>query len=263
MSDELEFAKGLESAHKEQAKLEAGWMEEALESLHYLGKKQVHEHGHVILEDMMGGELSIVNSARVSFNQESSELTDKDRGLINFLIREKHSTPFESITLAFTVKAPLFVTREFMRHRIGNSFNEWSARYSEIEEEFYVPSKEYVRAQFGKAGAYYFEPIQDQDVVDQARYHLDRVQRECFRTYHTLLDMGVAKEVARGCLPVSMYTKFKWTTNLRAVLNFLSLRNHPHAQAEIRDIAIAIEELVSKELPFVMKCWNEHGRNSI
>lgn len=227
-----------------------------------LGERKVHEHGYVVLETMMGDELSIVNSARVSFNQESTELTDRDRGLINFLMRERHSTPFESIVFSFEVKAPLFIIREWQRHRLS-SFNEWSARYSEIEEQFYVPAKTHVREQHGKPGAYYFEPIQDSGVVDDAVYHIDRCQREAFRTYHHLLDKGVAKEVARTVLPVGMYSRMKYLANLRSVLNFLSLRNHPHAQLEIQEFAVAVEELINEQIPFVMDKWREHGRMPI
>jgi thymidylate synthase (FAD) len=242
--------------------MEPGWATEALESLDYIGKRQVHEHGHVILEDMMGNELSIVNSARLSFNQSSAELSSKDQGLINFLMRERHSTPFESIEFQFDVKAPLFVVREWQRHRLS-SFNEWSARYSEIDEEFYVPERSHVREQHGKPGAYTFEPMQDPEVVDDAIYHIERCQKEAFRTYHYLMEKGVAKEVARTVLPVGMYSRMKYKANLRSVLNFLSLRNHPHAQLEIQEFAVALEALVTEQLPYVMECWNTHGRNPI
>ena len=228
----------------------------------YIGKIEVHEHGHVVLEKMMGGELDIVNNARVSFNSEADEMDERNRGLINFLMRERHSSPFEAVLFRFDVRAPLFVVREWQRHRIS-SYNEESARYSVINEDFYVPDKDYVRSQHGKPGAYYFEPIEDPEVVDEVRYHIERAQKEAFRTYKHLLDTGVAKEVARTVLPVGMYSRFKWTVNLRSLLNFLSLRNHKHAQQEIRDFAEAVEELVAEQLPFVMEKWNEHGRFSI
>jgi len=160
------------------------------------------------------------------------------------------------------VRAPLFVIREWQRHRL-NSFNEESARYTVIEEDFYVPAPEAVREQHGKPGDYYFLPIEDPIVVEETRYHLERVQKECFRTYHYLLELGVAKEVARTCLPVGMYSRMKVTCNLRSLLNFLSLRNHKHAQQEIRDFAIALEELVTEQIPYIMEKWNEHGREPI
>jgi thymidylate synthase (FAD) len=228
----------------------------------YIGRKEVHEHGHVVLEEMMGDELSIVNSARVSFNQESQTMDERNRGLINFLMRERHATPFERIVFTFDVRAPLFVVREWERHRLA-SYNEESARYSVIKEDFYVPRGEYVRSQHGKPGAYFFEAIEDPDLVLLTERLIENSQKLSFQTYHTLLEQGVAKEVARTVLPVGMYSRFKVTMNLRALLNFLSLRNHEHAQREIRDFAIAVEELVTEQLPFVMECWNTHGRNPI
>lgn len=229
----------------------------------YLGiVPDIHEHGFVALEEMMGSELSIVNAARVSFNQKSQELSERDQGLINFLMRERHSTPFERIGFSFVVKSPLFVAREWMRHRMA-SYNEWSARYSEIDEQFYVPEDDYVREQHGKPGDYYFTPILDAKVVDEATYLIDYAQREAFRAYHRMLEIGVAKEVARTVLPVGMFTKFSVTMNLRSTLNFLSLRNEDHAQLEIQDYARAVEDLVSAQIPYVMEKWNEHGRQPI
>jgi len=222
---------------------------------------KVHEHGFVVLEDHMGGDLAIVNSARVSFNEASDEMDARNVGLINFLMENKHGTPFEAPVFHFTIKAPLFVAREWMRHRIG-SFNEWSARYSVIEEEFYVPEKEYIREQKGKPGAYYYEPMTDTDKIHEIEYLLDYAQRESFRAYNRMRELGVAKEVARTVLPVGMMTKFKWTVNLRALMNFLALRNHEHAQKEIRDYAAAIEELVTEVCPVAMASFVKHSRVS-
>ena len=223
-------------------------------------KTKVHDHGFVVLEDYMGNDLAIVNSARVSFNQESDEMDTANIRLVNWLMKERHGTPFEAPVFHFTVKAPLFVTREWMRHRIG-SFNEWSARYSIIEPEFYIPQRSYVREQKGKPGAYYYEPMSDDTNIEATQLNLTFAQQVAFNTYSDLLEKGVAKEVARICLPVGMYTKFKWTINLRALLNFLSLRNHEHAQAEIRDYAVEIEKLVTEVCPVAMESFVEHGRN--
>lgn len=222
----------------------------------------VLDKGYVTLERMMGDELSIVNSARVSFNAQSEELTERDRGLINFLMRERHSTPFESIVFSFEVKVPLFVAREWMRHRLA-SINEVSARYSHIDDEYYVPEPSEIREQHGKPGDYYFEPVKDENLAQAAVAMISQQQREAFATYNTLCEQGVAKEVARTVLPVGMYTRFKWTVNLRALLNFLSLRAHKHAQYEIRAPAYVVEDLVTTAIPFVMGTWNTHGRNSI
>ncbi len=219
----------------------------------------VHNHGHVHLEDSMGTDLHIVNNARVSFDQESTEFTAKERGLLNFLMRERHGSPWEAVTFRFDVKAPIFVVREWQRHRIS-SFNEQSARYSVVPDHYYVPEAEYVRAQHGKPGSYHFLPIEDDALVAHTIDTLDRVQREAFAAYHELLEQGVAKELARTVLPVGMFSRMKWTVNLRGLFNFLSLRNHEHAQQEIRDYAVAVEELAKTVVPVAFEVFEENGR---
>jgi len=143
---------------------------------------------------------------------------------------------------------------------VHNSFNEQSARYSEIPDHFYVPAPEYVREQKGKPGAYFFGQIEDQAVVDSTRATLEQTQRAAFDAYRQLLDQGVAKELARTVLPVGMFSRMKWTVNLRALFNFLSLRNHDHAQREIRDYAVAVEQLAREVVPVAFECFDQHGR---
>ncbi len=121
---------------------------------------RVLDHGFVALDGALATDLAVVNGARVSFNQESQELGERDEGLIRFLMREKHGSPFEHGYFRFLVKAPLFVVREHHRHRAGHSYNEWSGRYSKMEPEFYVPDN--VRTQVGKPGAYSFEPVDEE-----------------------------------------------------------------------------------------------------
>jgi thymidylate synthase (FAD) len=220
---------------------------------------QVHNHGHVILEDAMGSDLHIVNNARVSFDQESTEFTAKERGLLNFLMRERHGSPWESVVFRFDVKAPIFVIREWQRHRVG-SFNEQSARYSEIPDHYYVPEAEYVREQVGKPGNYSFDPITDPAKVDRSLELLDETQRAAFAAYREMLDMGVAKELARTVLPVGMFSRMKWTVNLRSLFNFVALRNHEHAQREIRDYAGAVEDLARTIVPVAFEVYEENGR---
>jgi thymidylate synthase (FAD) len=221
----------------------------------------VHNHGHVQLEDWMGSDLHIVNNARVSFDQESTEFTDKERGLLNFLMRERHGSPWEAVVFRFDVKAPVFVFREWVRHRISST-NEQSARYSEIPNHFYVPEDEYVRQQLGKPGAYFFDTIEDAGLRGQTIDTIESTQRACFDAYNEMLENGVAKELARVVLPVGMFSRMKWTVNLRALFNFLSLRNHEHAQREIRDYAVAVEELAKSVCPVAFECFEEHGRTT-
>lgn len=220
---------------------------------------RVHNHGHVHLEDAMGSDLHIVNNARVSFDQESTEFTSKERGLLNFLMRERHGSPWEAVVMRFDVKAPIFVMREWHRHRIS-SINEQSARYSQMPDHYYVPERELVREQVGKPGSYSFAPISDPAVVDETLALIDDTQRAAFDAYHRMLDQGIAKELARTVLPVGMFSRMKWTVNLRSLFNFLSLRNDEHAQREIRDYAIAVEQLAAQVVPVAFEVFEENGR---
>lgn len=220
---------------------------------------ELHGHGHVCLEDSMGSDLHIVNNARVSFDQESEEFTNKERGLLNFLMRERHGSPWESVLFRFDVKAPIFVIREWQRHRVG-SFNEQSARYSQVPDHYYVPESSYVREQVGKPGAYFFDPIKDPKIVEETLELLDSTQKASFEAYHRMLELGVAKELARTVLPVGMFSRMKWTVNLRSLFNFVSLRNHEHAQKEIRDYAGAVEDLARQVVPVAFEVYEENGR---
>jgi thymidylate synthase (FAD) len=209
--------------------------------------------GFVRLDDSMVSDLSVVNSARVSFGKTSDELDDAGIGLINFLMRERHGTPFEHNAFRFHIKCPVFVAREWFRHRIG-SFNEFSARYSEVPNEFHVPDVEHVRRQTGKPGAYLFEQMPKEDaesVVDI----ISEANQFAYGAYLDLLEAGVAKELARTILPMSMYTQFYWTVNARALMNFLSLRTHSTAQEEIRQYAHVIEDIFAESMPVTYEAW--------
>lgn len=222
-----------------------------------LARQGLHVHGHVILEKMMGTEMDIVNNARVSFDQESDELGAKERGLLNFLMEKRHGSPWEAVVFRWDIMTLLFVVREFQRHRMA-SYNEQSARYSQIPELYYSP--DHIRTQVGKPGAYTFTDMEDGPVKDEALHLLDTSQRSSFYAYNKLLEMGVAKEQARAVLPVGMFTRMKVTMNLRGLFNFLSLRNHGEAQREIRELAAAMEAMVAEQMPYVIELFNRHGR---
>jgi thymidylate synthase (FAD) len=183
----------------------------------------VLDKGFVALDGALASDLAVVNGARVSFNQESDELSERDEGLIRFLIRERHGSPFEHGYFRFLVKAPIFVVREHHRHRAGHSYNEWSGRYSKMEPEFYVP--ENVRTQVGKPGAYSFEPV-DEATREAARREIEENGARAFQAYERMLEQGVAKEVARAVLPLGTYTKYYWSCNPRSLMHFCGLRNH-------------------------------------
>ena len=217
----------------------------------------VLDHGFVALDGALATDLAVVNGARVSFNQASDELDERGAGLIRFLMREKHGSPFEHGYFRFLVKAPLFVVREHHRHRAGHSYNEWSGRYSKMQPEFYVP--ENVRTQVGKPGSYSFEPV-DEETREAAQQTIEDNAARAFEAYEQMLELGVAKEVARAVLPLSTYTKYYWSCNPRSLMHFCSLRNHDAAQFEIRQYAAAAESCLEQLMPGTHAACGGNGR---
>jgi len=221
---------------------------------------RVLDHGFVRLDDAMADDLSVVNGARVSFARHKDELDDSDQGLIRFLMRERHGTPFEHNAFRFHVRCPIFVAREWFRHRVG-SFNEFSLRYARATEDFYVPEPEDVRTQIGKPGAYSFEPVSD-ELAETTREELRAVYEAAYRTYEQLVEQGVARELARSVLPVGAYTEFYWTVNARSLMNFLSLRNSETAQREIRRYAEACERFLEEQMPLTYAAFVANDRTA-
>jgi thymidylate synthase (FAD) len=219
----------------------------------------VLDHGFLALDGALASDLAVVNGARVSFNQTTDEMTERDEGLIRFLIKNRHGSPFEHGYFRFIVKAPLFVVREHHRHRAGHSYNEWSGRYSKMEPEFYVP--EYIRTQIGKPGAYSFEPVDD-ETREAARDEIEENAARAFEAYERMLEQGVAKEVARVVLPLSMYTKYLWSCNPRSLMHFCSLRNHDDAQFEIRQYAAAAESFLERHMPITHAAFVANDRTA-
>jgi thymidylate synthase (FAD) len=218
----------------------------------------VLDHGFVRLDEAMADDLSVVNGARVSFARRKEEMDESDEGLIRFLMRDRHGTPFEHNSFRFHIRCPLFVAREWMRHRVG-SFNEFSLRYAKATDDFYVPEAEDVRSQVGKPGAYSFEPVSD-EVAEETREKLQAVYEHAYATYQELVELGVARELARCALPVGAYTEFYWTINARSLMNFLSLRNAETAQREIRRYAAACEVFLEQKMPVTYAAFVAAGR---
>jgi len=214
--------------------------------------------GSVRLDGCMADDVSVVNSARVSFGKKIETLSAADKGLINFLMREKHGTPFEHNSFRFHVRCPIFVAREWFRHRIG-SFNEFSGRYAEFSPEAYVPALEDIRSQVGKPGAYSFEKVDD-FVAISAREIIEESYNRAFVNYEDLLKLGVAKEVARTVIPVGAFTEFYWTVNARSLMNFISLRNDDNAQYEIRMLAKEVELIFADLMPVTYEAFMLNNR---
>jgi thymidylate synthase (FAD) len=222
----------------------------------------------VELIQSMGGDDSVVRSARVSTTSGTTgdiSLGEREKGLINYLMRDRHGTPFEHNGFTFYVEAPIFVFREFMRHRIA-SYNEESGRYKELSPVFYVPDENRKLVQVGKPGAYTFEDgTYDQKVIVPT--DIKRVNTEAYKAYQRMLDKGVAREVARVVLPVNIYSSMYVTMNARALMNFLSLRTTREGthfpsfpQREIEMVAEQMEEFFAEKMPVTYETFNKNGR---
>jgi len=218
-------------------------------------KIDVLDHGFVRLVDSMGSDLSVVRSARVSHDAawRAGEDQGSDARLIRYLWNNHHSTPFESVTFTFEIKAPIFVFRQWHRHRTW-SYNEVSARYTELPEEFYVPNPEVIGVQSASNK-------QTRDITGDADPFSANVIRETcehsFRMYRSLLAAGVPRELARSVLPVATYSHMFATVNLLNLMKFLTLRCDAHAQYEIRVYAEAMRELAYTVAPTSMKAWEK------
>lgn len=221
---------------------------------------KIFDHGFVRLDDCMADDLSVVNSARVSFAVRKEQMDDRDKGLIKFLMRESHGTPFEHNSFRFHVRCPIFVAREWARHRIA-SINEESSRYHQLEDDFYLPEPDAVRQQVGRPGAYTFDPVPP-GLAGETIRTLEDAYRDAYEKYVRLVDKGVAKELARTVLPFGIYTQFYWTVNARSLMNFISLRNAESAQYEIRVYARTIEGFFAQKMPVTYECFLESGRKA-
>lgn len=215
------------------------------------------DHGFVRLVDSMGNDLSVVRSARVSHDAawRAGEDEGSDKRLVRYLWRHKHTTPFESVTMTFEVKAPIFVFRQWHRHRTW-SYNELSARYRELPEEFYLPKAELVGEQ-SKSNKQGRQSIFD---IERREAELVVVREACehsFKVYHSLLEAGWPRELARIVVPVNTYSHMFGTVNLLNLFRFLTLRCDSHAQYEIRVYANAMLELARGVAPVSVGAWEE------
>ncbi len=231
---------------------------------------QVLDHGFIALVDVMPrlvpqgktADAAIVQAARVSYGQGTKQVNE-DRGLIRYLMRHRHTTPFEMVELKFHVCMPIFIARQWIRHRTAN-VNEYSGRYSIIPDRFYKPSVEQVRKQsagnrqggeerFVTPGA----AVDDLKTAESFVQFLDEVQAS-YQRYVALTEQGVSREMARIGLPVNMYTEWYWKCDLHNTLHFLSLRLDCHAQAEIRAYAAAMLELIRPLAPDTIEAWEDY-----
>lgn len=216
----------------------------------------VHNHGFVRLVDYLGGDERIVQAARVSYGK-GTKTVREDAGLIDYLLRNEHTSPFEQVILTFHIKLPIFVARQWIRHRTAR-LNEISGRYSVLKDEFWLPGPNAVARQSkdNKQGRE-TEPFAQKD-AEQIIGTLGEGQRTSYTQYTKLLDREVARELARVNLPLSTYTEWYWQMDLHNLLRFLMLRLDSHAQREIRDYAEVILEITKKVAPLTCASFENH-----
>ena len=218
----------------------------------------------VELIDSMASDSAVAMAARVSTGA-SSQDASKDAGLINYLMRDRHGSPFEHNAFTFFIEAPIFVFREFMRHRIA-SYNEESGRYKELSPVFYVPGPDRKLVQVGKPGAYVFEDGTS-DQYQEARESICESSMQAYEYYKQMLEANIAREVARAVLPVNTYSSMYVTMNARSLMNFLSLRTTREGthfpsfpQREIEMVAEKMEEFFAEKMPITYETFNKNGR---
>lgn len=216
----------------------------------------VLDHGFVRLVDYLGGDQRIVQSARVSYGDGTKGFR-KDEGLIRYLLRNEHTSPFEQVILTFHVKLPIFVARQWVRHRTAR-LNEISGRYSIISHEYYVPDEAVIARQSrdNKQGREP-EPVSPEEAAE-VRTRLIRAASDAFARYDELLDSGIARELARVGLPLSTYTEWYWQIDLHNLFHFLKLRLDPHAQYEIRAYGEVMFQIARAVAPIACEAFAEY-----
>jgi thymidylate synthase (FAD) len=229
-----------------------------------------YDHSEVELINVSASDEMVARAAWVSTVGDEAKEKDAEKigGLINYLMRDKHGSPFEHNMFTFFIKTPLFVRSEFHRHRIGWSYNEESGRYSQMKPHFYVVPEGRKLTQSGKPGHYIFSEG-DADQFDDTCFVQKEISKKSYFEYEFLLDRGIAKEVARMHLPLNLMTSFWATCNARSLMSFLSLRTKDDSatfpsnpQWEINEVANQMEEAFKNQMPLTYAAWNNNGRVS-
>ena len=224
---------------------------------------EILDHGFIRVIDYMGNDASIVQAARVSYGEGTKKSRD-DKSLIFYLMRHWHSTPFEMCEVKFHVKLPVFVARQWIRHRTAN-VNEYSARYSILDKEFYIPKFENLASQSSSNNQGRGEKLDE----EEASRVIEILKNDSLKNYENYEEMlsqdnkkGLARELARMNLPTNIYTQWYWKTDLHNLFNFIRLRNDKHAQYEIRVYAEAIAKIVKSWVPFAYEAFEQYQLNS-
>lgn len=219
------------------------------------------DKGFIRLVDYMGNDDSIVQAARVSYGKGTKSISE-DKSLIRYLMRHKHTSPFEMVEFKFHVKLPIFIARQWIRHRTAN-VNEYSGRYSEMKDEFYIPDINQLRPQslINKQGR--SSESLSGEVAQEIASKFEETQKKLFSEYSELLEKDLARELARINLPLSNYTEWYWKIDLHNLFHFLRLRLDEHAQYEIRVYAEAICELIKDIIPVAYSAFEDYTLNSL
>ena len=219
---------------------------------------QVHELGFVKLIDTMGDDEEVENAARISYGKGTRKVS-QTRNLIRYLMRHKHTSPFEMCEVKFHLKLPIFVMRQLVRHRTAN-LNEYSGRYSEMSNEFYLPQGDYLQKQSKTNNQGRGE---DHPKKGALQFEFNRIYDNAMMAYQTLLEEDLAKEISRAVLPVANYTECIWKVDLHNFFHFVRLRSDSHAQREIRDYSDAMYELVKPKFPICCEAFEDYVRDSV
>jgi len=218
-----------------------------------LGMKTIHQLGFVKLLDVMGDDEEVENSARISYG-EGTRKVNQTRNLIRYLMRHKHTSPFEMCEVKFHLKLPIFIMRQLVRHRTAN-LNEYSGRYSVMSNEFYLPEGDYLAKQSTTNNQGRGEVLEQQGLL---QFEFNRIYDGASMAYQVLLEHELSREVARALLPVANYTECIWKIDLHNFFHFVKLRSDSHAQREIRDYADAMYELVKPNFPICCEAFEDY-----
>ncbi len=260
--EQLEEIEALRSEISETARVTAPELEAVLYK-----PIEVLDHGFIRVIDYMGDDSSIVQSARVSYGKGTKKISN-DKGLIKYLMRHRHSTPFEMCEIKFHIKLPIFIARQWIRHRTAN-VNEYSARYSILDKEFYIPSAENLAAQSAINNQGRGDALTDDEASNVIQI-LKKDAEQTYSNYETLLNessegniideskSGIARELARMNLTLNTYTQWYWKIDLNNLLHFLALRADDHAQYEIRVYADAMQDIVKKWVPLTYEAFEDY-----
>lgn len=220
---------------------------------------KILDHGFVRVVDYMGNDSAIVQAARVSYGAGTKKVNE-DQGLINYLMRNSHTTPFEMCEIKFHIKAPYFVARQWVRHRTAN-INEYSARYSIVDQDYYIPNSEEIALQSSNNKQGRGELV-NENLSQLIQETIKNTSEEQYQKYSSMLENGVAREIARIVLPLNYYTEFYWKIDLHNLMHFLKLRTDPHAQYEIRVYALQMLEIMKLWVPLASQAFQDYKLSS-